>query len=176
MNCDLENSFLLVYLSGPLIINSWATGRRPGWSPLLLVGLTKYPYIRQLYPPLSKYMYINHFMISDFYSNLFVVFKVAKAWRRTTVYILHFLIWIHSWYIKRVLVLVTVPRAVNVTTQPVSRWHIRDVRWYLGRSIWGVLLGYNRVNLTVDNSRCRVGKVTRSLFLIDTLWTVTKQV
>jgi hypothetical protein len=54
----------------------------PLLSPLLLVGLTKYPYIRQLYPPLSKYMYINHFMISDFYINLFVVFKVAKACKR----------------------------------------------------------------------------------------------
>ena len=33
MNCDLESIYLLVYLSGPLIIKSWASWRRPGWSP-----------------------------------------------------------------------------------------------------------------------------------------------
>ena len=32
-NCDLENIFLLVYLSGPLFINSWAPGRHPVWPP-----------------------------------------------------------------------------------------------------------------------------------------------
>ena len=33
MNCDLENSFLLVYLSGPLIITHGPRGATPGWPP-----------------------------------------------------------------------------------------------------------------------------------------------
>jgi hypothetical protein len=38
MNCDLENSFLLVYLSGPLIINNGPHDATPAYPPPLLGG------------------------------------------------------------------------------------------------------------------------------------------
>jgi hypothetical protein len=48
MNCDLENSFLLVYLSGPLIITHGSRGSAPADPPLsgpahaiLVIGLNE---------------------------------------------------------------------------------------------------------------------------------------
>jgi hypothetical protein len=50
MNCDLENSFLLVYLSGPLITTHGPRGAAPAYPPPLSVGLCPAISMRWWYP------------------------------------------------------------------------------------------------------------------------------